>query len=164
MNNVIDTGGQFIGCDSACEDQRPVYGEHRVLFDFTSTVSQTGIITVNEDSPIMLVAYVLPDDAELVVEGVSVGSRSVPQGGGCCSPCGPSLESSGIPDIRFRWPMTLGGNTWKLSATNRRLVINLPGTYILVLADDQYIGSVYVEALSIGHIKTILPAQYLAGI
>jgi hypothetical protein len=162
--STIDTGGYYSGRGTTCEDSRPVQGENQVLFDPASTFLQSGLIIVRADQPVMLVAYMVPEGAEFVVEGVAVGSRAVQQGGGCCSPCGPTLMGQGAADIRFREPMTLGGNTWVINEAKKRLVINLPGTYLLVLNDDQYLGSVHVEMVKLGDVKTTLPTAYLAGI
>ena len=164
MSSMIDTGGHYTGRGSSCDDNRPVQGEHQVLFDQSSTFLQSGLIIVRADQPVMLVAYMVPEGAQFVVEGVSVGSRAVQQGGGCCSPCGPTLMGQGAADIRFREPMMLGGNTWSMDEKNRRLVITLPGTYMLVLNDDQYLGSVHVELVQLGNIKTTIPEGYVAGL
>lgn len=162
--SMIDTGGHYTGRGSSCDDNRPVQGEHQVLFDQSSTFLQSGLIIVREDQPMMLVAYMLPEGAQFVVEGVSVGSRAVQQGGACCIPGGPTLMSQGAADIRFREPMTVGGKLWMLDELNRRMVITLPGTYMLVLNDDQYLGSVHVELVQLGKIKTTIPEGYVAGL
>lgn len=47
---------------------------------------------------------------------------------------------------------------------NRRIVITLPGTYMLVLNDDQYLGSVHVELVQLGNVKTVIPEGYVAGL
>ena len=72
--------------------------------------------------------------------------------------------SQGAADIRFREPMTVGGKLWMLDELNRRMVITLPGTYMLVLNDDQYLGSVHVELVQLGKIKTTIPEGYVAGL
>lgn len=164
MSSRIDTGGHYSGRGSACDDNRPVQGEHQVLFDPASTFLQSGLIVVRANQPVMLVAYMVPTGAEFVVEGVSVGSRAIQQGGSCCVPGGPSLIGQGAADILFREPMALGGNTWKLDEGVRRIVINLPGTYILSLNSDEYLGSVHVEMVQLGTVNTVLPETYLAGI
>ena len=51
-----------------------------------------------------------------------------------------------------------------MNAANRRLVLTLPGTYMLVLNDDQYLGSVHVELVELGKVKTTIPDGYVAGL
>lgn len=162
--SMIDTGGHFTGRGSSCDDSRPVQGEHQILFDQSSTFLQSGLIIVRADQPVMLVGYMVPEGAQFHVEGVSVGSRAVQQGVGCCSPYGPTLMSQGAADIRFREKMTLGGQPWVMDELNRRIVITLPGTYILTLNDDQYLGSVHVELVQLGNVKTTIPEGYMAGL
>lgn len=160
----IDTGGSYTASRSSGDDNRPVQAEHAVLFDPASTFLQSGLIIVRENHPVMLVGYMIPNDAEFVVEGVSVGSRSIQNGGSCCVPGGNSLMGQGAADIRFREPMNLGGRVWKINPSNRRIVITLPGTYLLVLNDDQYLGSVHVEMVQLGEVATRIPDAYMAGL
>lgn len=160
----IDTGGFHTSAGPACEDNRPVQNEHHVLFDPSSTFLQSGPIVVRPNRPLMLVGYMVPEGAEFVVEGVSLGSRAVQHGGGCCSPCGPSLLSRAAADILFREPMTLGGSVWKINELNRHLVLTLPGSYILSLNSDEYLGSIHVELVELGEVQAPIPAGYMAGL
>lgn len=160
----IDTGGMYTAQRAGCVDDRPVQNDKLVLFDAASTFTQSGVFIVRANNPLMIVGYEVPDGAVFTVEGVNVGSRAVQSGGGCCSPCGPTLLSQQAADILFREPMTLGGNIWQITATKRRLLITLPGEYILSLNEDQYFGSVHVEVKELGVIPTEIPDAYVAGI
>jgi hypothetical protein len=149
-----------------CGSEGPATGKNVVLFDPSSTYLQSGLITVRPDTAIMLVGYNIPDGAVFTVEGVSVGSRSMAQGFGCCpsgAPTGNAIGMPRAPDILFRSPMKLGGAIWELTPENDRLVIALPGEYLLVLNDAQYLGDVQVELVVLPGIPQ-LPFAYMAGI
>lgn len=109
----IDTGGFNSGASSMCNDGGgPAQGTNAVLFDPNSSYAQSPLIVVREKSSVLLVGYNIPDGAILTVEGVSVGSRSVAQGYGCCNPNnalqGASIYNQRAADILFRSPMRLG--------------------------------------------------------
>lgn len=161
----IDTGGRYADINVQ-QDNRPSIGSNKILFDSSSTSQTSVLINVQVDYPVMIVAYLMEDGAELTVEGVSVGSRSIANGGGCCTPYdnGRSLAVQDTIDIRFREPMTLGGNLWQITDTKRRLVITLPGQYILQLNYTQYLGLIHVEQVELGKISTKIPDIYMAGV
>lgn len=162
----IDTGGRYETLQPV-NDGRPTSSSNTTLFDSASTSTTSVLISVRTGRPLMLIAYMMEEGAELTVEGVSVGSRGIANGGGCCNPCnnnGRALSTSDAVDIRFREPMTLGGNPWKITNGYRRLVITLPGQYILQLNDQQYLGQVHVELVELGEIETRIPDVYAAGV
>ena len=162
----IDTGGRYENLTPQ-NDGRPTTGSNTTLFDSASTSLTSVLITVQVDRPLMLVAYLMEPGAELSVEGVSVGSRGIANGSGCCNPCnnnGRPLTTSDAVDIRFREVMTLGGNAWKITDAYRRLVLTLPGQYILQLNDQQYLGLVHVELVELGKVETRIPDVYVAGV
>lgn len=161
----IDTGGRLATHDSMCSSEGPATGKNAVLFDPNSTYLQSGLITVRPDSAVMLVGYNIPDGAVFTVEGVSAGSRGMAQGFGCC-PSGTPNAAGGMPrapDILFRSPMKLGGIPWQLTPGNDRILIVLPGEYLLVLNDAQYLGDVQVELVTLPGVPQ-LPFAYMAGI
>lgn len=163
----IDTGGFQSGLSSMCSDGGgPAVGKHAVLFDPNSTFAQSGLIVVRPGMSILLVGYNIPQGAVFTVDGVSVGSRSVAQGFGCCNDNtkgAQSIYSSAPPDILFRSPMKLGGKTWELTESVDRLLITLPGDYLLVLNDTQYLGNLQVEMVTLPGV-TQLPFGYMAGV
>lgn len=161
----IDTGGVHEEHVIAATDG-PAVGKHAVLFDPTSTYAQSALISVRPGSSVLLVGYNIPDGAVFTVEGVSVGSRPSPTGYGCCrngGALGNTIVPGSAPDILFRSPVKLGGKTWQLTKDNDRLVIALPGEYLLVLNDTQYLGDVQVELIHVPG-EQQLPFAYMAGV
>ncbi|EKY5009632.1 TPA: hypothetical protein RMT71_003213 [Escherichia coli] len=161
----IDTGGTHDEYTNVAADG-PAVGKHAVLFDPTSTYAQSALISVRPGSSVLLVGYNIPDDAVFTVEGVSVGSRPSPVGHGCCRNgvvLGNTIVPGSAPDILFRSPMMLGGKPWQLTKGNDRLVIALPGEYLLVLNDTQYLGDVQVELIHVPG-EQQLPFAYMAGV
>ena len=163
----IDTGGVQTGLSSMCSDGGgPAVGKHAVLFDPNSTYAQSGLIVVRPGTSIMLVGYNIPEGAVLTVDGVSVGSRSVAQGLGCCNDntkTAQSIYNGNAPDILFRSPMKLGGRPWQLTEEVDRLLITLPGEYLLVLNDTMYLGDMQVEMVVLPGVPQ-LPFSYMAGV
>ncbi|HAX5209137.1 TPA: hypothetical protein JZG45_003989 [Escherichia coli] len=161
----VDTGAVYDGYAVVAMDG-PAIGKHAVLFDPTSTYAQSALISVRPGSSVLLVGYNIPDDAVFTVEGVSVGSRPSPSGQGCCrngGTLGNTIVPGSAPDILFRSPVTLGGKPWQLTKDNDRLVIALPGEYLLVLNDTQYLGDVQVELIHVPG-EQQLPFAYMAGV
>ncbi|EJK8719794.1 hypothetical protein NLW25_005226, partial [Escherichia coli] len=60
-------------------------------------------------------------------------------------------------------PVKLGGKPWQLTKDNDRLLISLPGEYLLVLNDTQHLGDVQVELIPVPGIQQ-LPFAYMAGV
>lgn len=162
----INTGGFQTGLSGTlAEDMSPAVGKHTVLFDPSSTFAQSGLIAVRPNTSVLLVGYNIPEGAVLTLDGVSVGSRSVAQGFGAhtADPSTPqSIYNSSPPDILFRSPMRLGGKIWQLTNEADRLLITLPGEYLLVLNDAMYFGDLQVEMVMLPGC-TQYPFSYMAG-
>ncbi|HAV9614196.1 TPA: hypothetical protein JLH03_004185 [Escherichia coli] len=161
----IDTGGLYDDRGSHAAE-KSVTGKHMVLFDPTSTYAQSALISVRPGSSVLLVGYNIPEDAVFTVEGVSVGTSPAPGGQGCCrngSVLGNSIVPGSAPNILFRSPVKLGGKPWQLTKDNDRLLIALPGEYLLVLNDTQHLGDVQVELIPVPGYQQ-LPFAYMAGV
>ena len=161
----IDTHGAYENYSVLAADV-PAAGKHIVLFDPTSTYAQSSLITVHPGNSVLLVGYNIPEQAVFTVEGVSVGTNPSPNGYGCCrtgSMSENTIVPGSSPNILFRSPVKLGGKLWALTAENDRLLISLPGEYLLVLNDTQYLGDVQIELIVVPGYQQ-LPFAYMAGI
>lgn len=161
----IDTGGRYSSVDRS--NTNPVKNNSAVLFDGSSTSTTSGVINVASNRPVLITAYAIPEGCAFTVEGVSTGSRAISSASGCCdtsSPTSGALVPQGAADILFREPMTLGGHTWQITETTRRILITLPGMYVLQMNDISYIGDCHVEINPLVGVKTELPTAYHAGI
>jgi hypothetical protein len=159
---AIDTGGSIT---STLPLEGPAIGTTFVLFDSNSTYQQSPLVTVRPDYSVLLIGYGIPYGAAFTVEGVSLGSRAMGSYPAFAPERGVARNLSipaPPPDILFRSPMRLGGNEWELTSDNDRMLISLPGDYLLVLNDPSYLGAVQVEAVWIpGHQQ--LPFSYMPG-
>lgn len=162
----LDTGGTYVRSANA-DTQRPATSANVALFDGNSTNLTSSVINVTVNKPMLLVAYSMPDGCEMVIEGVSVGSRAISTVNGCCDPSNENaatLIPSGAADILFRQPMALGGNVWKLTADQRHLLITLPGQYILQMNSTEFIGETHVDVMPILGMGNPIPESYIAGV
>lgn len=156
---MVDTGG-FVP-NGYCNDDRITGNPNTVLFDGLSDNVMSRPFQVEVNTAIVLSAYGLPTDAEVSIYGISLASKSMDNGTGCCNT---PIGRVGTAVINFMAPMTLGGHEWKLTEANTKLFVNLPGRYIAILNDETYLGDLQVEYYTIKGINAPIPAEYVAGV
>lgn len=156
---MVDTGGYVP--NSGCSDDRVTGNPNTILFDALSddVMSPPFAVAVNE--PIVICAYGLPAGAEITIYGISLASKSMDNGIGCCNT---PVGRPGTPVINFMSPMTLGGHLWKITEDNTRLFINLPGRYVAILNDESYLTEFQAEYYKTPKLNAPIPSEYVAGV
>lgn len=164
----IDTGGQYGTSDQALDcSQRPTSTGY-VIFGPTSDSNKSDVIQVNENTMIVISAYI-PEgsDVKIYTNRVVLGASEIPSGKPC-APCSPgiTLYTKKVANILFSARMTIGPkgtDGWTIQDGQLQMVIGLPGTYQFEINNEVYLPDIWVEYSVIKTMPVNIPKEYNGG-
>lgn len=112
------------------------------LFDNKSTRTVSHFLHVEPCQAIQLSTFGLPDGANLELHRVLPTSGAMPQGAGCI--CGYD-EAESITASASE-PLKIGCRAVVLNNCNTVLYLTIPGSYVLKLNDESYLGQFWAFA------------------
>lgn len=176
MNCGGITTGTYVAGKTVCPtDQSYVVKSpgKTILFSPESNYDEkySAFFTVKPGYVVLIDGYNIPDNGVIYVNRLVVSTTSLPPGGNNCDPCAMmgAYGTNGI--VVFRERMRLGStdsNGWRLQNVDgvkvSQMMISVPGTYELELADVDMLGDMEVEMMEWQLALTSnLPASYFAG-
>lgn len=137
MTCVITTGRKLINVD------KKVGGvPSKALFDQTSTELVSSFLHLLPCEALQLSTFNLPEGAELAVHRVLLVGGEMPQGSGCI--CG---SEEGAPvSVAASEPFRIDCKPVVLTYCNNVLYLTSPGSYVLRLNSEEYLGHFWAFA------------------
>ena len=165
---TISTGGRYDNIGGPTVDSSGVMiNTSNILYDDSIAKLRSAPFEVPEGYYAVLVGYNMEQaaGAEFVIDGVTLGSQHVANGGACCN----GVEDRGnkastTATVLFRETMTLGGNAWKITQKTPRVIVAVPGWYVVELNDGDHIGQGLQLEYRLVKQKLQLPEAYFPGI
>lgn len=138
MTCSIITGRKIYGVGSGADKDKTA----NVLFDQKSTKTVSHFIHIEPCQAIQFLTFGLPEGAKLTLHRVLPIGGSMPQGSGCL--CDHDEGSS--VTVAASEPLKIDCKPVVIDACNNVLYLTIPGSYMLRLNEERYLGQFWAFA------------------